>query len=191
MFKAAGLQGKSVQRIKYGRRIKSGQDAERAERDRLLKNGRIVLNQKHKVRASYAGDYYILGREYDAVSIDQSGHYYLTEMKLRDQNFKAKLNPRKAIIQFYIWATTIKQLHFDRNAHQVTLTGRNIPGGEITLAPGQYSVNWIVVNQKGQGYSVDITDINKLYDQIFGWYQWLLFFPSSALKDLKRMRGRV
>ena len=44
VFKAAGLQGKSVQRIKYGRRIKSGQDAERAERDRLLKNGRIVLN---------------------------------------------------------------------------------------------------------------------------------------------------
>ena len=91
-------------------------------------------------------------------------------MKLRDQNFKAKLNPRKAIIRFYIWATTIKQLHFDRNTHQVTLTGRNIPGGDITLAPGQYSVNWIVVNQKGQGYSVDITDINKLYNQIFGWY---------------------
>lgn len=118
--------------------------------------------------ASYEGDLYIRGREYDVVAID-SGHYYLTEVKLRVPGFRVK-HPIGMLIQAGMAVNAARQIIFDMNIDSVTLTGKGIPGGEVTLEAGEYTVNWAIVRPNGKGWLFNTTnakEIDNIVQEVF------------------------
>ncbi|MEM7672618.1 MAG: toxin TcdB middle/N-terminal domain-containing protein [Verrucomicrobiota bacterium] len=155
--------------INYRRKIKSGRDAEKAEAERQRKLGRRVVSKK--VSARYDGDGYITGREYDVVAIDEAGHYNLIEVKYRNPRFRARAKGKGGLILNLIEAgvagVALRQVDFDFGAmitDELTLRGKGLPGGEITLDPDQYTIHWAVVKPNGRGQSFELSP--KSFDAI-------------------------
>ncbi len=152
----------------YGRKIRSSRDAEVAERRRLIQKGHRVI--PGRVSASYDGDLYIRGREYDVVSVDQNGHYHLGEVKYRDsgRSWFDKL-PVGRFIKMSMVAVTGRQAHFDLSVNEVSelvLVGSGFAGGSISLKPNQYTVHWAVINQNGKGSIYGVSDVNEMADLV-------------------------
>ncbi|WP_282955584.1 RHS repeat protein, partial [Pseudoalteromonas luteoviolacea] len=151
---------KEAERVRYRKKAKGWRHAEKLEtnRQKMLK-GQSVIDGA--VGAYYDGDNYIGYRKYDVVSVDDSGHWTLTEVKLRDGKVH-KYVPFKA----YQAATVYSQSEFDYKATDgVTLVGKNIPGGSITLKPGQYSIQWVMMNDVGSAtiFPVSIGNEDAMY----------------------------
>jgi len=174
-------------RVKYQPSPKSWRQAERAEEQRQRDLGRSVISGR--VSAQYEGDNYVRGREHDVVSLDSAGRYHLTEVKFRAQadNIDGKDAPetksggsrgraatgrggRGGIIgaiplieQGTRIVNVIRQLTFDLKADsELTLTGKGLPGGSITLEPDEYEIDWVIVNKQGTGFGANVQDTEEL-----------------------------
>lgn len=64
-----------------------------------------------------------------------------------------------------------RQLNFDLNLDQVTLSCHGILGGEITLDAGQYTVNWVVVRPSWTGTSYNASNAQAMQDMAEGLFQ--------------------
>ncbi len=152
----------------YKTKIKSGRQAEKAERNHLRTNDkeRIVSG---RVSASYEkDDSYKRGREYDIVSQTKDGHYNLTEVKFRktkSKDIKSGIKPLEGgqlVWRIYQGVVTAQQASFDLNSsgEDITLKGKGIPGGELTLSPDQYTITWVLANQHGKAIGANIDASN-------------------------------
>ncbi len=148
-----------IERLRYKQHAKSWRDAERleAQRQARIKGRNIIRGQ---VGASYDGDNYLGYRVFDVVAQDADGQWVLTEVKFRQRGYRGHPYWRA-----YRGARTFSQLRFDLGAtSDLTLKGKYLNGGSITLKSGSYRIQWVVVGDRGTGVNFTINSMDDVVE---------------------------
>ncbi|KZN70333.1 SpvB/TcaC N-terminal domain-containing protein [Pseudoalteromonas luteoviolacea] len=160
---AAMAQLLNAETTNYRKKIAGWRDAERAVVKRLKDEKWNIV--PGRVSAKYDGDWYIRGREFDVVAykdIDGERHWQLIEVKfVRSGRYRAmsyhanRAMGMRAAAQAF---TISRQVYFDLNATDMTLTGKYLPGGSVNLRAGDYSISWEFVRPNKTGVNMGINE---------------------------------
>ena len=64
-------------------------------------------------------------------------------------------------------------MEFDLNAvSDITLTGKNIPGGSIALNAGDYRIEWVIMNNNGSARTFTIDNFQEAIDMTMRVYPY-------------------
>jgi RHS repeat-associated protein len=157
-------------------KARNWQDAENKAARILRSQGHIILGMNGKISATRDG--YVFERDYDIVSM-KGGKYHLTEVKFNSSEEGRKSNVRKlsrrlnplsnleSAAKIFRAGTTVAQLHNDMLDSDITLKGKGLPGGKMTLSEkeGEVNISWQLWSNKKDQTVLNLSTIkNSAHD---------------------------